>query len=63
MSFRILSNDAIWLRRVDVFSFSVALQDLIAMQEKEVELAVVGKGEYRICQVNRFFNNESFSTN
>jgi hypothetical protein len=37
------------LRRVDVFSFSVALQDLIDMQEKEFELAVVGKGEYRIC--------------
>ena len=37
------------LRRVNVFSFCVALQDLIEMHEKEVELAVVGKGEYRIC--------------
>lgn len=37
------------LRRVNVFSFCVALQDLIEMQEKEIELAVVGKGEYRIC--------------
>ena len=37
------------LRHVNVFSFCVALQDLIDMQDKEVELAVVGKGEYRIC--------------
>ena len=37
------------LHGVNVFTFSFALQDLIEMQEKEVELAVVGKGEYRIC--------------
>lgn len=34
--------------QVDVFSFSVALKELINMQEKEVELSVVGKGKYVI---------------
>lgn len=31
---------------VDVFTFSVKLKELVDMQEKEVELAVVNKGEY-----------------
>ncbi|CAB4007303.1 Hypothetical predicted protein, partial [Paramuricea clavata] len=35
-------------RQVDVFSFSVALKELIDMQKKEIELSVVGKGEYII---------------
>ena len=45
-------------RPVDVFSFAVALKDLIDMQENEIELSLLGKGEfslrspYKYLQVN-----------
>ena len=48
VSFEILLNDAMDCAAL-FFSFCVARQDLIEMQEKEAKLAVVGKGEYRIC--------------
>ncbi len=35
-------------RRVDVYSFAVMLKELVDIQEKEVELAVVGKGKYTL---------------
>lgn len=34
--------------KVDEYVFAVTLQKLVDMQEKEVELAVIGKGEYKI---------------
>ena len=36
-------------RHVNVFSFAVSLKDLIDMQEKEIELSLLGKGEFRSC--------------
>ena len=35
-------------RPVDVFSFAVALKDLIDMQENEIELSLPGKGEFSL---------------
>ena len=36
------------MKKVDEFSFCVALNKLVKMQQQEIEMAIVGKGEYRI---------------
>jgi dimeric dUTPase (all-alpha-NTP-PPase superfamily) len=35
-------------KKVDEFSFCVALNKLVKIQKQEIELAIVGNGEYRI---------------
>ena len=35
-------------KKVDEYSFCVALNKLVTMQKQEIELAIVGKGEYKI---------------
>jgi hypothetical protein len=45
---------------VDVFTFATTLQSLIEIQEKEMELAVVGRGEYELRQL---YNHLQVSAN
>ena len=41
-------------KNIDEFSFCVALRKIVNTQKQEIELAVLGRGEYRLCKKFKF---------